>query len=490
MPGGVNGAGGAGNINPYLDIAKQTTGYIQNAGVDMSAVNSIITYAQSPDAAIDGVVGGALDAMGASPVVKEVVSGAIDIVKIVLGGNYNMGADVQEAKQNGQEIADLTNTATQLSQATETASKDILSALTTDTEGVQTQINTDTQELIVTLENGTQETIKINDQNVQTAGLIKENNAKIAENQKKIEEEQTQMQELKAQIDALRNESGLGEAQFEDATIKGQGGEEGSSDISFKQMSNKGIENNPKLAELINKYNACAGVIAGFQAENAKLTTDNGTYQQNIRDNVATAQEKQVEQIEITEEKSANIDAAANEIVSMCNSAEGAINEVKNMLAGNFPKIDQVTLVKLATAMTKSAICGTNSGLLATAAATMGVGAIFSFGATAGEAAKLTAASVDQGAGAAAHIAANAAGKLAQQAATAAVNQVLSNVSNLVGVDLNGLYSQMTQFIGENSAMLAQAKDAASQTSLQTPEDLGVKDDGNGDTKKPETENA
>lgn len=472
MPGGVNGAGGAGNINPYLDLAKNVTGSIENAGIYMRDVNSIITYAQSPDAAVNGVVNGALDAFNAPPAVKAAVEGAIDIVKTVLIGNYNMGADVKEAAQNGQEITNLTNAATQLSQSSETASNDILSALTSDTEGVQSEIETQSQELVVTLENGTQETIKLNDQNVQTAGLIKENNAKIDENQKKIEEQQTQMQELKAQIDALRSQSGLGEAQFEDATIKGQGGEDGSSDISFKQMSNKGTENNPKLAALINQYNACAGVIAGFQAENAKLTTDNGTYQQNIRDNVAATQEKQAEQVEVTEEKSASIDEAANQIVSMCNSAEGAINEVKNMLAGNFPKIDQVTLVKLATAMTKSAICGTNSGLLATAAGAMGLSSVFSFGATAGKAAQLTAASVDQGAASAAHIAENVAGKLAEQAAKSAVNQVLGNISNLTGVDLTSIYNQMTQFIGENSAMLADAKDVASQTEIIPEEEV------------------
>lgn len=478
MPGGVNGAGGAGNINPYLDIAKQTTGYIQNAGVDMSAVNSIITYAQSPDAAIDGVVGGALDAMGASPVVKEVVSGVIDIVKTVLVGNYNMGADVQEAKQNGQEIADLTNTATQMSEATENTSNEILNTLNADTTQKQSEIEAQSQDLVTNLEQSSETIVQVNEENEAAAELMQENNEVIQENQAQIQQKQAEMEQLQQKIASLKGNSPVNNTDQGDGT-----------GTEFIQAN--GTEGNPELQALINQYNGLATEVAGLNLLNKTLTDQNVSQAETINKNVDAIQDQQTEMVEITAEQSANIDAAANEIVSMCNSAEGAINEVKNMLAGNFPKIDQVTLVKLATAMTKSAICGTNSGLLATAAATMGVGAIFSFGATAGEAAKLTAASVDQGAGAAAHIAANAAGKLAQQAATAAVNQVLSNVSNLVGVDLNGLYSQMTQFIGENSAMLAQAKDAASQTSLQTPEDLGVKDDGNGGaTKKPETENA
>lgn len=483
MPGGVNGAGGAGNINPYLDLAKNVTGSMSNAGIDMSAVNSIITYAQSPDAAINGVVGGALDAMGASPVVKEVVSGVIDIVKTVLVGNYNMGADVKEAAQNGQEITNLTNTATQMSEATESASQDILSALQSDTEGVQSEIETQSQELVVTLQNGTQETIQINEQNAETAELINQNNNKIAENQAAIQEEQALMQDLANQIDIARQEAGMqGSPQLEEGSINTGNGEDGnSSGIKFSQMSNAGVENNPKLANLIAQYNASAATIAVLQADCVALTAENTTYTENIKNNIEVTQEQQTEQIEVTEEQSAGIDQAANEIVSMCNSAEGAINEVKNLLQGNFPKLDQVTLVKLATAMTKSAICGTNSGLLATAAAAMGVGSIFSFGATAGKAVQLTAASVDQGAASAAHIAENVAGKLAQQAANAAVNQVLTNVGNLVGVDLNGLYSQMTQFIGENSAMLADAKDVASQTEI-IPEEEVIDENQGGST--------
>ena len=471
MPGGVNGAGGAGNINPYLDIAKQTTGYIQNAGVDMSAVNSIMTYAQSPDAAINGVVDGALDAMGASPVTKAVISGAIDIgktiVEIVLTGNYNTGADVKEAKQNGQEITNLTDTATQMSDATENA----------DTTQKQGEIEAQSQELTGNLAQSVETITQVNEENEASAELMQENNEVIQENEQQIQQKQAQMEQLQQQISSLKGNAQANNADQGDGT-----------GTEFIQAN--GAEGNPELKALIDQYNGLAADVAGLKLQNDALITQNVSQGETINENIEATQEQQTELVEITAEQSANIDAAANEIVSMCNSAEGAINEVKNMLAGNFPKMDQVTLVKLATAMTKSAICGTNSGLLATAASAMGVSSIFSFGATAGKAAQLTAAAGDQGAASAAHIAANAAGKLAQQAATAAVNQVLSNVSNLVGVDLNSLYSQMTQFIGENSEMLAQAKDTASQAQLQTQEELGIEGNNSGDAaKKPETEN-
>jgi hypothetical protein len=140
--------------------------------------------------------------------------------------------------------------------------------------------------------------------------------------------------------------------------------------------------------------------------------------------------------------------------------------------------MDKITMIKLATSMTKSAICGTESGILASAAAAAGMSSLFSFGATAGKAVELTAASVDKGAGSAAHVATNIAGKLAQQAATAAMNQVMSNISQLVGVDLTGLYSELTSIISESTNMIAETKDLASQTTLKTEGDLGIKSDG------------
>ena len=236
----------------------------------------------------------------------------------------------------------------------------------------------------------------------------------------------------------------------------------------FVPMSSDSVEDS-ELKALIQEYNTLGIDIAGLQQMNTVLTSQNVTYRENIMNNVEMAETGLAERIEVTQEQAANIDAATNEIVSMCNNAQSAITEVQNLLKGQFPKLDQVTLVKLATSMTKSAICGTNSGILASAAAAMGLGSVVTFGASAQKAAELTAASADQAAGSAKHIATNVAGKLIQQQMMAYMNQTLSNISQMTGVDLTQMQSLMTQYVQEQSATSNSALETFRQITEENP---------------------
>ena len=92
--------------------------------------------------------------------------------------------------------------------------------------------------------------------------------------------------------------------------------------------------------------------------------------------------------------------------------------------------------------MVKATINGTESGLLATAAATMGVGSLFSFGATASKAAELSAASADKASGSAARIATNVAGKVSEQFAMNSIKYVLSNIPG-IGSELSQYTDQL-----------------------------------------------
>lgn len=70
-------------------------------------------------------------------------------------------------------------------------------------------------------------------------------------------------------------------------------------------------------------------------------------------------------------------------------NAKQAINEVKTVLDGQLPKLDEAAKIRIAGEMTKAAISETESGLLAAAAAAMGLSSVFSFGSTASEAIEL-----------------------------------------------------------------------------------------------------
>ncbi|MBR3889409.1 hypothetical protein IKJ53_02735, partial [bacterium] len=411
--------------------------------------------------------------MGVGPAGQAVVTGAMDIIKTLLMG-YTKGADVKEAKQTGEEVEQITGAMEEMSSVSESASQEVVSALSSDTEAVKSDMESTAQDISNTVQSGADTIAQKNEENQQIAKEIEENDKKIQENQEKIQEEQADMDKLAAEIESLRSQSGMGAAVFEDSKSAGEGGENGSSGFGPKKMSSEGAESNPRLMELINQYNSHAQNIQVYQVENAGLSEENAEKTELINSNISTTQEQQAATYEVTAEQEAQIDAAANQIVSMCNSAKGAINEVKNMLEGNFPKLDQVTLIKLATSMTKSAICGTESGLLATAAGALGLSSVVSFGATAAKAAEATAASIDKGAGAAAHIATNAAGKILEQVAKSAVNQVIGNISNIVGVDLNSMYSNLMAFAGQVDGLITESKSSASATELMTAESLGV----------------
>lgn len=472
MPVGVNGAGGA-DINQYLQIARQATGYIEQAGVDMSTVNSLMNYMQNPEAMLNDLVSTGMNELGVSPAGQAVVTGALDIIKTLLIG-YTKGADVKEAKQVGEDVEQITDTMQEMSSVSESASQEVVSALSSDVEVVKSDMEASAQDVSNAVKSSGDIIAQINEDNQQLAKEIDENNKKIQENQEKIEKEQAEMDKLAAEIEALRSELGMGALVFEDPKSAGEGGENGSSGFGPKKMISEGAESNPKLLGLINRYNTHAQNIQIYQVENAGLSEINAEKTELINGNISTTQEQQAATYEVTAEQEAQIDAAANQIVAMCNSAKGAINEIKSMLEGNFPKLDQVALIKLATSMTKSAICGTESGMLATAAGALGLSSVVSFGATAAKAAEATAASIDKGAGAAAHIATNAAGQLVEQVATNMVNQVIGNISNLVGVDLNGMYSELMAFVGQVNGFVAESKSSASTVELMTPESLGV----------------
>ncbi|MCD8377922.1 MAG: hypothetical protein LUB59_03945, partial [Candidatus Gastranaerophilales bacterium] len=278
----------------------------------------------------------------------------------------------------------------------------------------------------------------------------------LNENQKIIEEKQQEQQTLLSLINARKAELNIPAEMPENGNSEpvsvpaGDGAVQGSADDNSQQQTTtlaaptfqpmQNSSDDSVLNGYIEQYNKCGMSIQACQQENIQLV-------EVVVNNNTEAATVQQETIEITDEELANIDNATNAIVSAADSAEGAIKEVQNLLNGQFPQLDKVTTIKLATSMTKSAICGTKSGIFAAAAAAMGVGSVFSFGSTAADAAKLTEQATASGENSALSLAKNAAGKIAQNAYTAYMQNTLGNIAETYGLN-SEFTSQLLAEIG------------------------------------------
>lgn len=453
MPVSVSGNGAT---NPYLSTAwQQGSQFLQQAGLDpkySTQIGNILNG--NTDGIITGATDGMIDAaFGENTVGGAIAKGVVDIVKTVLMGQYKMGADTQEAKANLQDITDTGTSSNQIADAGASESKNILSQLDSDLSGVKVNLDSATNQLTVTLADGQQQVVQLSEDNKALAETLNKNQSEIEKKNTELQKKQARMAELKDLIANRKAELGIASGVPSPSPAGGAEGAEGKEGVpQFEAMSTDGIDD-PTLQGYIEEFNSLGVEIPTLQNQITATSLENKELFESITANNTVAQETVDGSIEVADQQSAYIDEQTNNIMSMCNDAKSAIGEVQKLLQGQFPKLDQMTVVKLATSMTKAAVCGTNGGLLATAAATMGVGSIVSFGATASKAAELGAASGDQFAGSAKHIATNVAGKLIQQQMKAYMNQTFASISQMTGVDLSGMQSMMNQFIQEQASM-------------------------------------
>lgn len=462
MPGNASLNTNQTEANPYSKIWQQTSPYLQKAGLDSRYSTKIGNLLSgNADAIFTDATNQFADAVIKEPVLNGMVKGGIDIVKTVVLGNYNTGKDVQEAGQNLADINTVTNSSNQVADAGNNASTQIVQTLQGDMDNKSAEVDEAVAVITTKAQDGTKQIEETVEKNNEAVDTITKNQEQIDQNNAQIQEKQQRMNELASQIATKKAQLGiksqapakpqpLPQANQGDDKADNKGVESGANQQQFVPMSQDGIQDS-ELQALITEYNGLGVDIAGLQQQNATLSTENVSSQETLTDNVETTQDSITESIEVSNEQSAKIDEAANNIISMAKDASSAINEVQNMLKGQFPQFDKLTLVKLATSVTKAAVCGTNSSLLATAAATMGASSIFSFGATAAKAAELGAASADQAAASAKNIATNVAGKVLQQQMTQYMNKTFADISKMVGVDLTQITSFMTQYVQEQA---------------------------------------
>ena len=147
----------------------------------------------------------------------------------------------------------------------------------------------------------------------------------------------------------------------------------------------------------------------------------------------------------------------------MYSQADAAIKNFDGLLKGELKSFTTDQLLDAVEQLTLSAINGTEGGIFAAAATAMGASSIVTFGSTAAEAAKYAEASADKFSSVPKRVAAQVAIKLATGMAQTYTQQAISQMSNLVGVDLSSIYSNAMQVY--NTAMSTANNALGGQTS-------------------------
>lgn len=396
------------------------------------------------DAIITNATNGLVDNLIENPVANAAVKTTIDIVKTVLMGQYQKGVDKLETQKAAKEIKNTSNTMVQMGDSTDAKAKDLSSTAQQAIDGYSIDI-TNNQVIIKDALTETEVTVKDKT----------EENEKVAEqiqkNQTEINQKQQRMQEIANQIKQNQSSTKPHKAEHKSTPTKApqQQNQDGTSVDGNKQtqmftQSSDESQQTPvfNVMELDGVNDSLIQEYNSLGVEVQELMVANQTMTSSIIDDNAQIVDVKDQATQVTDETSQQIDDATNQIVSTLGNTKAAIDEVTNLLKGNFPKLDQVTLIKLSGEMVKATINGTESGLLATAAATMGVGSLFSFGATASKAAELSAASADKASGSAARIATNVAGKVSEQFAMNSIKYVLSNIPG-IGSELSQYTDQL-----------------------------------------------
>lgn len=384
---------------------------------------------------------------GMSEELQTLIYGVYDIVKAVMvSGSQAAQPDVDAASTDKTAMEDVVAKGTAAGSDAQKEGEEIQSDTLNQGSTLNAKVNAAGDQIKNTEEEAQEEIDTLTEENEQKQEEIKAN-------QKIIEERTAEQTELLSKINAKKEELGISTAQPQNSSPPDGASEDKdqtSASTSGTFISTDGCED-PELNDLVAQYNANCVEITGLDMINQALSTD-------ITTNTETIKETQDTAIQVTAEQSAQIDEAVTQIVSLSTSAKGALNEVQNLLKGQLNQFDNLMLIKLSVAMTKSAVCGTKSGLLAAAASAMGVGCIVSFGATAQKAADLTQASLMEGNASFKQIANNVAGKMLEAQMNAYMSQVWSNIGNSIGVDISSYMNDIFASAQETKSLAQSSK--------------------------------
>ncbi len=390
---------------------------------------------QMGNSIFDQGVGTLTDQLGLSPEAKAAVDGAIDIVKTVLMGMYNKAQLEAEDSQMINEINQQVNNQTQLSEAVNRESENIKNEAKSQADATQSDMGSAVDEGQAQLDAAADRSAEINTQTDEAKENIQKNNEEIQKQDQVIKD----LKQQKADVDTQFQQR-MAELKANPQDPNGNQGD---------------INADPQLQNLMAKRTSLIGQIGTAFTQMLGFQTSNIELQSNIEGLQAEKQNLADESMEISAELATQVDEMSGAFTDIYNNASGAVNELSGMLQGQFPQFDKITCIKLACMVAKSAICGTNSGLLAAAAAELGVGSVVSFGATAAKAAQCTEASINEGGRAAKLALQNSVQKIAVDQAKVFTNQIVNNILSGISPELQQAFGEFKEFYNEGISLMA-----------------------------------
>lgn len=379
-------------------------------------------------------IGGVVDALPISnPTVKLVVGSAVDILKAWLGagGNGADRADATKAKNDAQAASNNMQTETN---NTESKVDQVMSEVTNQANSSKSQVEAEKQQ-IDELEQ------QNNDAQEQIDALTKRN------------------QEIDKEIADLFSK-------YECELPEPKDGKEGG-EIDYNNMNLEAFPSDvqEQIQKLIDERGSNLVAIGGHrQTIETNSSTIEAGYQQ--------------------------IDDLASGIMDTIEQGKSAVTELTNVLSGKQKMFSQEQLVNAATQLTKSAINGTEGGVLAAFATASGLSSIFTLGATATQTAQAAEASADKFASVPARVASQVAIKMAESVAKQAVNSALSQLTSITGVNFNQLYTEAMQAYnmasaGNQNASISFASNSNTPKASGTPQPVQT-NKGGGEAPKPD----
>ncbi len=430
------------DVNQIYNIGKSQ---LQNAGFNFDT-SSLDLGMKLASGDISGGVGDMATQLTGNQTVGAAAGVLTDIVQtVIMKGAASVDAADKAKLANAKKQADgINNLNTTNCNAADEYTKVMLAQLnstveggTGDISGMQSDIMTNSQTMRDTLENNKAS-------NEEKQQQIEENNQKIKDNREKmnnlLSQINTKKQEAKVKVESNNPKKSQGEDGDNKDGITGENGE--------TLLGNTG---NEEIDALIQQYNVLACDTEMLTQLNTALTTQ-------IQEGNEETQNQAKESSDVSEEQAAEIDAKAVDILAEADNAEKAIGEIKNLLNGQFPKLDNAMAIRLAGEIAKAGISGTESGLLATAAAAAGASSLFSFGATASTAIELGTASGNKAKDSLSNFAQASIEKTMKNYMNTLMQQSLSNIMDGMGLEAD-MKNMFTSTFDNIKSELAQNKD-------------------------------
>ena len=190
----VSGTNGANGANVYSEVWQKSSPYLQNLGLDSKYSTKIGNILNgNGDAILTDTTNQVVDNLVSDPVANAVVKGAVDIVKTVLIGNYNKGQDIKEAGQNLSDISSITTMGSQIADAGNSSSEQIVQTLQGNMDNKSAEVDEAVAVITTNAQEGTKQIEETVEKNKEITDTIAKNQEQIDKNNAQIQEKQQRL---------------------------------------------------------------------------------------------------------------------------------------------------------------------------------------------------------------------------------------------------------------------------------------------------------